>query len=250
MPKLGGRVRLTDLPSMLPSRWAAARWPRRAPRCWGSRVGGYCSCVMSPLRTIDDLVAFLRRFHRDRARGIDPRLPAANVPTDLPRPLAILYRELGALIAQQPGDHEDCPFAAQDHLVPVDRLRRIDGMIEFAWENQGNWSCRCLPGGNDSPVYCDNDYEGVNARAHVEVCSSLEPFLITLCLQEAVFSGLNVSEPDAMPAADELRPLWLQGPSVDGAATHDFYVSQDENVLVMRLHGQVWRAERFRVGEE
>jgi hypothetical protein len=82
------------------------------------------------------------------------------------------------------------------------------------------------------------------------VCESLERFLITMCLQEATFSGLNLSQPDRLPEADALRPLWLHGPSVDGAGTHDFYVSPDENVIVMRMHGQLWRAERYRCSEE
>lgn len=61
-------------------------------------------------------------------------------------------------------------------------------MIEFAWENQGNWSARCLAGQADSPVYT-NAGDGGGSSAFEVVRDSLNAFLITLCLQEAVMSA-------------------------------------------------------------
>jgi len=104
------------------------------------------------IRSVSDLVSFLRRFHRGwlDAPGLDP----ATIPADLPDGLSLLYRELGALVALEPEPGESrSPFASHDTLLPLDRLARVDGMLEFAWENQGNWSTRCPLGPGDPPVY-------------------------------------------------------------------------------------------------
>ena len=100
------------------------------------------------IESIADLVAFLKRFHRHWLD--DPSLDPTLIPSDLPDGLATIYRELGALveIEQNPS-----PFGTQDGLMPLSRLKRVDGMVEFAWENQGNWSARCVAGQSDPPVY-------------------------------------------------------------------------------------------------
>src|SRR5947208_2017549 len=102
--------------------------------------------------TIDDLVRFLRSFHRtwlDR-----PGLARELIPNDLPDGLALIYRDLGALVELEPtGNRPRMPFAAQDSLMPLSRLKRVEGMFEFSWENQGNWSCRCPTGPGDPPVF-------------------------------------------------------------------------------------------------
>jgi hypothetical protein len=88
--------------------------------------------------SVDDLVVFLRRFHRHWVDS--PKLKNVAIPPDLPDGLRIIYRELGALVELDARNHGfRAPFDAQDSLVPLSKLKRIDGMIEFAKENQSVW---------------------------------------------------------------------------------------------------------------
>ncbi len=197
------------------------------------------------IESIADLVAFLKRFHRHWLD--EPALDSALIPADLPRGLAIIYRELGALVEIEPGPDSGwrLPFAAQDALMPLSRLKRTDGMIEFAWENQGNWSARCPVGQPDPPVYSNAaDLWDVVQRGFVVVCESLDHFLTTLCLQEAVMGCGNLVALRTDRAPNEvltttLQPLWLNGYYVAGEPDHQFFTSADQDVLVMDWAG-VW----------
>lgn len=192
------------------------------------------------IENIDDLVAFLSRFHRFRSNA--PTLPASAVGYDIPEGLRRIYLELGRLVAQN-DDHG--PFSTQDALVGVQDLKRIDGMLEFAWENQGNWSARCALSEKDPPVYSNAlDVWNEEQRGFVVVCQSLNHFLITLCLQEAVLSCRNVVAIEAeLPPADcthlPLTPLWLNGYYVNCEQDHHFYYSEEKELLVMDYAG-VW----------
>jgi hypothetical protein len=66
---------------------------------------------------IDHLILFLKHFHRDRLP--DPSLDPALIPADLPPGLAMIYRELGALVAIRVHDHPSPPFGTQDRLLPT-----------------------------------------------------------------------------------------------------------------------------------
>jgi hypothetical protein len=199
------------------------------------------------LHSIADLVAFLKWFHRGWAQepGLDPSL----IQDDLPPGLASIYWNLGALVAIEPGPKNDwrAPFATQDELVPVTRLKRVDGMVEFAWENQGNWSARCPVRESDPPVYSNAPEVGEPEReGFVVVCPSLNHFLTTLCLQEAVMGCRNLAafrtaHPASEAVAGELQPLWLRGHYVFEEPTHDFFVSPDQDLLVMQhRHTGAW----------
>jgi hypothetical protein len=191
------------------------------------------------IKSIVELVAFLKRFHSQwlGAISLNPTL----VPADLPEGLAIIYRELGALVEIQLGPDGDwrAPFATQDALTPVNRLKRVDGMVEFAWENQGNWSARCPVGQPDPPVYSNAADSWSDAqRGFVVVCESLNHFLITLCLQEAVMScrnliDLNTELPPDRALAVPLEPLWGNGYYVAGEPDHHYFASPERDVLVM-----------------
>lgn len=188
--------------------------------------------------SVSELVAFLKRFHRDWLA--DPTLDPTTIPADLPAGLATIYRELGALVEL---DGERAPFATQDRLTPLSRLRHVDGMLEFAWENQGNWSARCPLGVADPPVY-SNAADGwqPEQRGFVVVHPSLDHFLITLCLQEAVMSchhlvALDTDLPAAQAVNIPLQPLWLNGYYVNDEPDHQFFISHDEDVMVMDWGG-------------
>lgn len=197
------------------------------------------------IESIADLVAFLKRFHRRRLP--DPSLDPACIPADLPPGLAMLYRELGSLVALEAGDggEERAPFSGQDMLLPAHGLRRIDGMVEFALENQECWSARFPIGPADPPVFSDAPSLWSDATpGFVEVCDSLDHFLITLCLQEAVMSCGNVWATRArrspeMPLAVPFEPLWLDGRFVHGDDLRSFHYSAESEVLMMDM-GKLW----------
>jgi len=206
------------------------------------------------LDSIASLVAFLKRFHRHWLE--EPALDPSLIPADLPDGLATIYRELGGLVEIEQGPENDwrAPFATQDALMPLSRLKRIGGMVEFAWENQGNWSCRCRLGESDPAVYSNApDLWNEERAGFVVICNSLNQFLIALCLQEAVMSCRNLvtvrgdQEPTQV-VAGELLPLWLHGQYMY-ATPLNFFVSGDQEVLVMDSD-VVWIGSSVRSGKD
>ena len=192
---------------------------------------------------IDDAVEFLREFHR----GLHPHpgIDSAAIPKDLPYGLNRIYHELGNLIEIEPTAANDytVPFGTQDALMSLSRLKRVNGMIEFAWENQGNWSARCAAGQADPPVYT-NAGDGGGSSVFEVVCDSLNAFLITLCLQEAVMSApilYFVHGPVSDAFMPTLPPLWLEGPCAVRDCRADFFCLPKEDLLVMG-DGPVWLA--------
>lgn len=198
------------------------------------------------ITTINDLVDYLRSFHRSWLES--PDLDPATVPDDLPNGLALIYRELGALVEIEPSQDNEfrTPFATQDGLMPLSRLERVDGMVEFAWENQGNWSCRSPLGQADPPVYSNAAQTWSSDKSFQKVCDSLNHFLITLCLQEAVMSAPCLLATDVESVADFLtvpfQPLWRFGYYVFGEPTHDFYEVPDRDILIMMNSTGTWLA--------
>jgi hypothetical protein len=209
------------------------------------------------IERIDDLVAYLSSFHASWMPS--PGLPSSAIPDDLPGPLARLYLEFGSLIARHDssaGGRQGGrgPFGWQDTLSSVHDLKRFGEMIEFAWENQGNWSCRCAVGAGDPAVfsnaalYWDKPREGFQ-----KVCDSLEHFLITLSLQEAVMSAPWLVQPEVesleLVFAAALEPLWLRGRYVFEGPSHDFYLLRGQDVLVMD-HAGLWIASHSEIRKE
>lgn len=191
------------------------------------------------IASMPDLIRCLSSFHAGLLST--PELPTSAIPPDLPDPLAVLYRHLGALVAltQEQGG----PFCGQDILLPTDRLKRVNGMVEFAWENQGNWSCRCPAGPGDPPVFSDAvAYWDPAEVGFARVCDSLQHFLTTLCLQEAVMSAPFVWQvshsgelKDAFVAVTD--PLWLRGRYVHRARSHNFFEASAYDAIVMEHQG-------------
>lgn len=182
------------------------------------------------IESTDDLISFLKHYHRQWPEK--PGFNSAPIPPDLPLGLRKVYSEFGGRIALVPG-----PFGTQDYLLPLSQLERVDGMIEFAAENQGVWSCRCPLNDDNPPVYSDAPSQ--NSYDFKVVCQSLNHFLITLCLQEAMFSSLQVIAIDGKQLKDvvttEPAPLWLNGYYVHGKPTHDFYIIPNRDAIIMKL---------------
>lgn len=201
-------------------------------------VGRYLATINAMIRTYDDLIAFLHRFHEPWG---DHR-PSESIPDDLPKPLHRLYSEFGSLLDMD-GTSPRLPFATQDGVVSTKYLKRIDNMYEFAWENQGNWSCRTPIVGDDPPVYSNSRdvWEDGPSKGHQLACDSLEHFLTTLCLQEAVMGCPNLiairCDDVAKAFSFDLRPVWLNGIFVDGDPSHDFYECPGTGILAMTYGG-------------
>lgn len=171
------------------------------------------------IQTVDDLTYYLRDYFKQGKT----RRPALR--KNLPRSLAIIYRELHFLFGSG-------SFGKTDYLFACKELDESDdGMIRFLNENQGCWSCWFPSGQEDPPVYATSGEDD----GFREVCDSLEHFLITFCLQEAVFTapfnfaidegqvyrGKQAGEILTVPC----RSLWLDGKYVSDADdfTSNFY---------------------------
>ncbi len=134
------------------------------------------------------------------------------------------------------------PFSTQDRLLPLEKLKRHGDLIEFAWENQGNWSARTLLNASNPPVSVDIEVSGQFEPIH----ESLEHFLTTLCLQEAVMSAehLICVYMDVLEEIFEgvLEPMWLHAQFVQSKPSHDFYTLENGTVLVMWFQeiGMCW----------
>jgi hypothetical protein len=196
------------------------------------------------IHSMSDLVGFLKHFHR----RLLARHPAdAQAPIPSPPGLALLYREFNPLIELADPRTDRGPFGAQDALMPLSRLKRQDGQIVFAWENQGNWSCRCETDHPDPPVYSDAAMVWRDDRPGFQrVCDSLDYFLITLCLQEAVMGAatlacINGKTDPETAFAGAVTPVWLRGQYVYEEPSHDFYVTPDGDTLIMD-HAGLWIA--------
>ncbi len=177
----------------------------------------------------DDLIAFLKTFHALKFGSPEEfKLDDSRIPSDLPAPLRRLYTDFGALIERISG-----PFSTQDRLLPLEKLKRHGDLIEFAWENQGNWSARTLLNASNPPVSVDIEVSGQFEPIH----ESLEHFLTTLCLQEAIMSceDLICVDTDALEAIFQgaLEPMWLHAQYVQPGPSHSFYALENGTVLVM-----------------
>jgi hypothetical protein len=194
------------------------------------------------IESIDDLIVFLKHFRRNLLT--DPSLPPERIPAYLPEGLAKIYREFGRFFSTS---HPDA-FGTNDKLVHVSQLHQLDGMLEFCWESQGVWSARCPINQKDPPVYSnDSSYgKGWNVEEDfVVVCESLNHFLITFCLGEAVAGSRNIAMVnnadnilETIVEQEKFQPLWLDGKYVYSDWLRDFYISEDRDILIWN-HGWV-----------
>lgn len=203
-------------------------------RKWAIAVG------LVRITAIEDLVFYLREFHQPWMEN--PALDTAAIPDDLPYGLSLIYQEFGRLLDYDPVRRGRTPFAAQDALIGPRHLERINGMIAFVWENQGVWSCRFPLGEKDPAVFSDApDIWQEPSKGFQKVCDSLNHFLITLCLQEAVMSAPCLVAVDG-PSPKEIlkvpcRSIWPRGHYVQGEPDRDFLDVPHEDVLIMEWSG-------------
>ncbi len=157
----------------------------------------------------------------------------------------MIYQEFGALVEFDGGSGRP-PFAAQDCLVPASRLERVGNDVVFAWENQGNWCCRCALGQENPPVFCNDEQLSESGTEFKEVSDRLSRFLTTLCLHEAVYSAPYLVTLHERPTPDTftapLRPLWLRGPYISAEPYHSFYDIPGEDILILGYPEPCWVA--------
>ncbi len=166
----------------------------------------------------------------------------------LPMPLKRLYEFAGRWPHWGNSESAMPAFSHQDGLVAMEDLKsEDDGKIVFLWENQGNWSCRTLPEGDDPPVWCYGELPGEDEQGgmgEMRVCDSLSRFLVTFVLQELTFGsrfclrdeGLNVRFESER---DRAIPVWTDGPYVDDSVqNYDLW----EDVIVAEIWGYYFAA--------
>jgi hypothetical protein len=119
------------------------------------------------ITSIQDLVTLLKQH---RKYPLPP--PYESLPSNLPSALANIYREFGA---------ETHPFKNQDKLLPLSELSVVDGMLEFAIENQGVWTARCPVGISDPPVYTNAAETWIEGSGFEEMTDSLNAYKKRSC---------------------------------------------------------------------
>lgn len=187
------------------------------------------------IETLDNLIGFLESYWQKWKGQLE--LPDEELPQDLPPALTRVYRKLGGMLEVGTGRNGwEFPFRTQDRLCTIEQLKWEDELVEFAWENQGNWSARCRYDADDPPVLCNAaDVWSDSPQGFEQVCDSLQHFLITLSLQEALFSSRWRVKLDVAP--DELKtpvnPLWLEGCYVWKEPSHWFYSTANGKILLM-----------------
>ena len=193
---------------------------------------------------IDGLCSFLREYHREWVSG--PAIPASELPSALPDPLARFYQQIGRLTEIEGGQETAwrAPLGTQDSIASPTSLKRIDGMIEFVWENQDCFSCRTAAQGEDPPVYSDWLHELGESEEEFEiVCDTLTHFLITFGLREAVMSSrflLQPGVPSLESCAGDFKPLWINGVYVNRRPCHSFYFDTDSESIFMDSDAGFW----------
>lgn len=182
-----------------------------------------------------ELLDFLRRYHRTILEA-EPAGPVTWPSFRVPEPLHGLYELFGQHIDEVWG-----PLTSQDHLLPVHKLQESDGEVTFLNENQGVWTC-CYGVEPPHPVFrYDDEPKGVLQA------DTLEEFLITFALQEAVMSSPWLLAVHGGAAAEDLGidlvDLHRQGRFACHGPTHDFWSAPDEDVLCMNTYGTgLWLA--------
>lgn len=185
-------------------------------------------------------------------------LPASALPAKLPHSLEALYLQLGSLTMEggplaKPGS---APFNNQDCIYAPEQLVFADGQVEFASENQHNWSARCPATGADPAVSLNWGWMVESDTLprlypHRPIGAPLSDFLVTIGLQELVFHGHSkrrAIDPggfagarrnnESVPITDV--PVWTKhnfmncadwGDRPDNEPSHSFYMSKDGEIL-------------------
>jgi len=190
------------------------------------------------IESLEELVLFLRRYHCYTVPA-----DSSLIPPEFPPQLDKFYSELGGLIEvlPSPENNHRAPFSGQDSIRPIEAIRYVDEMVEFADENQGNWSCRCPFSKDDPPVYSNAEETWGDRTGFHIVCESLTHFLTTLALQETVMGSSILLAVDENAASEKfvssLPPIWLDGIYVFGEPSHQFHFSDEFDMLAMSYEG-------------
>ncbi len=207
---------------------------------------------MKYIETIDDLITFLKVWHDVGEKDVG--LEISEDMEWLPASLKKLYQHFGQWI--KAGDRA---FSTQDSLVFVQTGYEVwgEGYLNIMHENQGVWKAflkrsDCVEG-KEPLVYIDttnSEPDGMVAKA---LQKDLEHFLISFCLQEALFSAPYLWAVDyPLPETEfqeTVSPIWLDGfiyPSKK--PSHDFHITKDDSTLLFGLKGgyepSIWIGSR------
>lgn len=164
-------------------------------------------------------------------------LPEASIPADVPGVLRRTYAAIGLLTRSESRFNPDSPYerplGTQDCLLEPEELKLKDGLYDFAWENQGNWTCYAQSN-QDDPEAMTNAAEPGSTGAIRPIGCKLSDFLITLCLQETVLSGWSRSPDEDQYYQDRASvSLWV-GKWVYDDLEYEFRTDPEGEFLYMR----------------
>lgn len=202
--------------------------------------------------TPSELMGELERFIEF---WLGPRCESYGEPVEnldqlkLPEPLRRLYAFAGRWPAIDGRDamYEKygwvSNFAKQDMLLRPERLQWTDdSKVVFLQENQGCWLMAANAEGEDSPVWCDTQDEGIERIDQwPQISNSLAELLVTFCFQELTF-GSRYGEWDTSLSRrfesedSEKLLLWENGRYAWSECNYNFYL-MDGDILVGDFQG-------------
>jgi hypothetical protein len=216
------------------------------------------------IQSLEDLLEFLCHwFDATPAELASTANPAQPV---IPSVLTEFHKRLGSLTRPQSpfstvkGARRVAPFRTQDHILPIEQIRPNPTdrqWIEFANENQGCWSAQCVTSEPNPDVWTDWLYmadHSVRMGDPFPVGARLSDFLVTMALQEVVFSGYAKNSVSSVMPHDEARAqiaagtelLWRgrynnaesADPKFSATPSHAFFVTQRRDMLILHLYGE------------
>ncbi|NET56210.1 MAG: hypothetical protein F6K47_08535 [Symploca sp. SIO2E6] len=200
------------------------------------------------INSLSDLYKFVKKYYEGYIDKFT--LDENELPKNIPDVLRDYYCEIGALTKIMPseGNHSLTPLCSQDALASPEELEYSDGFVEFACENQGNWICRVQCDSNDPEVFSNAAELFGEGEGFQSVNYPLSKFLITLTLQEIVMSApflisLNVEDPREGLNGD-VQPLWNNGKTAYNENSHDFFIVENTDLLLMNYYGDAWLASK------
>lgn len=164
------------------------------------------------IRQFADLSLFLHDWYD----VVQPRLALSDCSTPVPvaKPLLDIWGLVGRLTV---GSDEwrrigtRSPLACQDGFAAPQFVRETDGRVDFAFENQGNWSAGYRTDDlSPDPEILSNwiDMEERNA-GYVRVGTKLSEFITTIILAETVFFGSESTPSTVMKAQKCDEVIWV-----------------------------------------
>ncbi len=144
------------------------------------------------IKNIDDLSVFLHDWYGEPPGSLRSTFDHDSL--QVAQPLQKIWKNCGQLLRGNDRWFKfgtPSPLACQDGLAGPNNVHRVEGRLDFAYENQGNWSSGyALDDTADDPEVL-SDWLAVEFTntGHVPVGAKLSEYIVAIALQETVFFG-------------------------------------------------------------